>query len=182
MRKCIRQQLPLPQHNYSISSPPGQTLTAGLISILLFTPQRPFSFHSSFFFFLFCCFLLFLIKISSNVWSSTWKRDYLYILYQVCDRLCFFFVFLFCFFVPEMGEIILKARGERGLFFLKISDFSKECFYNLTHNSTLIHLTDSRAFNFFGGVYFFLTSGRDERSIRELKCESLSAPWQRSVV
>lgn len=92
------------------------------------------------------------------------------------------FSFSFFFFVPEMGEIILKARGERGLFFLKISDFSKECFYNLTHNSTLIHLTDSRAFNFLGGGYFFLTSGRDERSIRELKCESLSAPWQRSVV
>lgn len=65
------------------------------------------------------------------------------------------FVFVLFFFVPEMGEIILKARGERGLFFLKISDFSKECFYNLTHNSTLIHLTDSRAFNFLGGFTFF---------------------------
>lgn len=65
------------------------------------------------------------------------------------------FSFSFFFFVPEMGEIILKARGERGLFFLKISDFSKECFYNLTHNSTLIHLTDSRAFNFFGGGLLF---------------------------
>lgn len=36
-------------------------------------------FHFTFLFlFLFCCFLLFLIKISSNVWSSTWKRDSLY--------------------------------------------------------------------------------------------------------
>lgn len=119
-------------------------------------------FHFTFLSFCFVVFLLFLIKISSNVWSSTWKRDYLYILYQVCDRLCFFFVcFCFVFFVPEMGEIILKARGERGLFFLKISDFSKECFYNLTHNSTLIHLTDSRAFNFLGGFTFFFFDKRE---------------------
>lgn len=69
--------------------------------------HRRFNFHPFFslhhsgpfhFTFLFFVVFLFLIKISSNVWSSTWKRDYLYILYQViCDRLCFFFFFfLFC--------------------------------------------------------------------------------------
>lgn len=65
MRKCIRQQLPLPQHNYSISSPPGQTLTAGLISILSSLYTTAALFISLFFLFFFV--LLFFVVFNKNI-------------------------------------------------------------------------------------------------------------------
>lgn len=56
-----------PQHNCS-----NRSLSQHRLRFPLLTPQRPFHFTEHVFF---------VIQISSNVWSSTWKRDHLYILY-----------------------------------------------------------------------------------------------------
>lgn len=95
-----------------------------------------------------------------------------------CTVVCYFF---------KDGERILKTqrRARTPVLFLKISNFSRGVWgvfiAKQTDNSTLIHLTDSPAFNLFFCL-LFLTSERGERSIREPKCESLSAPRQKCCI